>query len=143
MDLIRVEYKRYRFDNVLQICNDIQMSPENEKNVLSLDFLSKLYGQMALLRLDVSKESKDKVFSLIDTRISERINDTYVVTTALEAVRILRSLKDYDAAIALGEKLERLTENCERATSDNSIADVVTFVNAVTHLERYRIEYDR
>ncbi|GFH43664.1 predicted protein [Chaetoceros tenuissimus] len=141
MDLIRVEYNRYRFDNVLQICNDIQMSPENEKNVLSLDFLSKLYGQLALLRLDVSKENKDKIVSFIDTRISERINDTYVVTTALEAVRILRSLKEYDAAIALGEKLERLTENCERVTSDNSIADVVTFVNAVTHLERYRIEY--
>ena len=50
-------------------------------------------------------------------------------------------MKEYDTAIALGEKLERLTGNRERDTSENTTADLVTFENVVTHLERYRVEY--
>lgn len=50
-------------------------------------------------------------------------------------------MKEYDTAIALGVKLERLTENRERPTSENTFADLVTFENAVSHLERYRVEY--
>lgn len=44
------------------------MWPGNEK---SLGFNSKLYGQLAMLRLDASNENKERIVSLIDTRISE------------------------------------------------------------------------
>ena len=94
-----------------------------------------------MLRLDDSKENKDKLISLIDAHISEGMNDTDVFINTLEVVRTLRVLKDYDSAIALGEKLERLRENRERHTSENTIADIVPYENIVSHLERYRVEY--
>ncbi|GFH47226.1 predicted protein [Chaetoceros tenuissimus] len=139
--LISVDYSRCSFDDVIQIYNDIQMLPEKEKKVLSLGFMSELYGQLAMLRLDGSKENKRRVVSLIDTRISEKMHDTSMVAKALELVMILRNMKEYDAAIALGEKLERLTENEERAFSEISMADMVIFENVVSNLERYRVEY--
>ncbi|GFH43665.1 predicted protein [Chaetoceros tenuissimus] len=150
LNLIMVEYSRCRYDNVIQIYNDIQMSAENEKVVLS--FMCKLHGQLAMLRLDDSKENKERVISLIDTRVSEGMADPAEVAKALEALKMLRNMKEYDAATALGEKLERLSENRDLSTFEHcysrgfvgligDVVDTVIFENSVTHLEQYRVEY--
>lgn len=105
-----------------------------------------------MLRLDGSKENKDRVVSLIDNRISKGMTNPHEVAKALDALGILRNMKEYDSAIDLGEKLERLTEKRCLSTFENSrefvgligdVGDLVTFENAVTHLERYRAEYHR
>ena len=132
-NLMMVEYACCRYDKVIQIYNDIQISPENEKKLPLLDFASKLFGQLAILRLDASNENKEGIVSLIDTHISERMNDTNMLANSVEVVRIMRNLKEYDAAIDLGEKLGRMSE--ER--------HIDTFENAVSHLERYRAVYHR
>ncbi|GFH43596.1 predicted protein [Chaetoceros tenuissimus] len=133
-NLIMMEYSRCGFDRVIQIYNDIQMSPENEK--VPLSFMNKLQRQLAMLRLDSSSENKDQLKSLINDRISEGMkgyNDYDEMFSFLEAVRLLRNLKYYDEAITLGEKLERLDENGVGAE----------FENAVSHLERYRSGYHK
>ena len=109
--LVIVEYRCCRFDKVIQIYNEEKLLP----------FLYKLYGRLAMLRLDASNENKERVVSLIDTRISEGLNDPHEVSTALEVVMTLTNLKEYDAAIALSEKLGRINENKDIATSKNSI----------------------
>lgn len=45
------------------------------------------------------KIRKELYVSLIDTHISERMNDTNMLANAVEVVRIMRNLKEYDAAI--------------------------------------------
>jgi hypothetical protein len=127
LNLIMVEYCRCRFDKVIQIYHDIQMSPEKE---VLLSFLCKLHCQLAMLRLDGSKENKDKVVSLIDNRISKGMADPHEVAKALEALGILRNMKEYDSAIDLGEKLGRMSEK----------RNITTLENAISHLERYRVE---
>ena len=145
LNLIMVEYCRWRFDKVIQIYHDVQMSPENEEVLLS--FLCKLHCQLAMLRLDGSKENKERVISLIDTRVSKGMADPHEVvkSIALEAVMILRNMKEYDSAIDLGEKLYLSTfENSREFVGlIGDVGDLITFENAVTHLERYRAEYHR
>ncbi|GFH43595.1 predicted protein [Chaetoceros tenuissimus] len=129
-NLLMLEYSSCRFDKVIQIYNDIQMSPEIEKEMV-LSFICKLYGRLAMLRLDASNENKDKLVSLIEDHISEGMTARNEKYFCLEAVRVLRNLKDYDASITLCEKLERLDQS-------EVVAD---FEIAVSHLERYREEY--
>ena len=124
-----VEHSRCRFDKVVQIYHEIQMTSENEK--VSLSFMGKLYGQLAMLRLDGSKENKERVISLIDTSISEGMADPNDISKAWVAVRVLTSMKEYDTAIDLGEKLGRMSEK----------RNIATLEIAISHLERYRVKY--
>jgi hypothetical protein len=73
-----VEYSPCRFDKVIQLYNEIQFLPENEKQVLS-SFMCKAHSQLPMLRLDDSTENKRRVVSLINDHISEGMTPDEIV----------------------------------------------------------------